>query len=71
VDPKKIKAMKNCPFPKTLKILRGFLGLTRYCHKFVQNNEKIAAPLTTLLKNNSFSWTPTVDQSFYALKEAM
>jgi hypothetical protein len=29
------------------------------------------APLTALLKNNSFTWTPTTDHSFQALKEAM
>jgi hypothetical protein len=43
----------------------------RYYLKFVQNYGKIAAPLTTLLKNNAFSWTPTVDQFFQALKNTM
>jgi hypothetical protein len=71
VDPKKIEAMQNWPHPKTLKSMCGFLGLTGYYHKFVQNYGKIVAPLTTLLKNNAFSWTPTADQSFQALKEAM
>jgi hypothetical protein len=28
-------------------------------------------PLTSLLKKNAFTWTPIVDQSFQALKEAM
>jgi hypothetical protein len=71
VDPKKIEAMKDWPHPKTLKRLHGFLGLTRYYCKFVQNYGKIATPLTALLKKNAFNWTPTVDQSFHALKEAM
>jgi hypothetical protein len=30
VDPKKIEAMQDWPHPKTLKSLRGFLGLTWY-----------------------------------------
>jgi hypothetical protein len=34
VDPKKIEAMKDWPHPKTLKSLRGFLGLTSYYKKF-------------------------------------
>jgi hypothetical protein len=42
-----------------------------YYHKCVHNYGKIEAPLTTLLKNNAFGWTPTTDQSFQALKEAM
>jgi hypothetical protein len=71
VDPKKIDAMKDWPLPKNLKSLHGFLGLTGYYPKFIQNYGKIETPLTTLLKNNVFSWTPVVDQSFQALKEAM
>jgi hypothetical protein len=71
VDPKKIEAMQDWPHPKTLKSLRGFLGLTRYYHKFVKNYGKIAAPLTALLKKNSFTWTPVVAQYFHTLKMAM
>jgi hypothetical protein len=71
VDPKKIEAMQDWPHPKTLKSLCGFLGLTCYYHKFVKNYGKIAAPLTALLKKNSFTWSPTVDQDFQTLKMAM
>jgi hypothetical protein len=71
VDPKKIEAMKYWPHPKTLKILRGVLGLTGYYHKFVKNYGNIVAPLTALLKNNSFIWTPGYAQAFQTLKMAM
>jgi hypothetical protein len=67
VDPKKIEAMQDWPHPKTLKSLHGFLGLTGYYRKFVKNYGKIAAPLTTLLKKNSFTWTPTIAQAFQTL----
>jgi hypothetical protein len=59
VDPKNIEAMQDLPHPKNLKSLWGFMGLTCYYHKFVKNYGKIATSLTALLKNNSFTWTPT------------
>jgi hypothetical protein len=71
VDPKKIEAMQDRPHPKTLKILRGFLGLTGYYRKFVKNYKNIVAPLTTLLKKNSFTWTPATAQAFQTLKMTM
>jgi hypothetical protein len=71
VDPKKIEAMQDWTHPKTLKILHGFLGLTGYYCKFVKNYGKIAAPLTDLLKKNSFTWTPVVAQAFQTLNMAM
>jgi hypothetical protein len=71
VDPKKIEAMQDWPHPKTLKSLRGFLVLTGYYCKFVKNYGKIAAPLTALLKNNSFTWTLAATQVFQTLKMAM
>jgi hypothetical protein len=71
VDPKNIEAMQDLPHPKTLKSLHGFLGLTGYYRKFVKNYGKIAAPLTALLKKNSFNWTPAAAQDFQTLKMAM
>jgi hypothetical protein len=71
VDPKNIEAMQDWPHPKTLKSLRGFLGLTGYYRKFVKNYGKIIARLTALLKKNSFTWTPSASQAFQTLKMAM
>jgi hypothetical protein len=71
VDPIKIKAIREWPIPQTLKKLRGFLGLTGYYHKFVKNYGKIAAPLTTILKKEAFSWIEEVTKDFEKLKEAM
>ena len=34
-DPDKIKAIQQCPRPKTVKELRGFLGLSSYCRRFI------------------------------------
>jgi hypothetical protein len=71
VDPNKIKAMMDWSIPKTLKNLRGFLGLTGYYHKFFQHYGRIASPLTTLTKKDAFSWTLEETKSFEQLKEVM
>jgi hypothetical protein len=56
---------------KTLKNLRGFLGLIGYYHKFFKNYGQIGTPLTMLLKKEEFSWTQEATKSFEKLKEAM
>ena len=45
VDPNKIKANKEWKVPTTIKQLRGFLGLTGYYRKFINNYGRIAAPI--------------------------
>jgi hypothetical protein len=47
------------------------MGLTWYYRKFVKNYGKIAAPLTALLKKNSFTWTAAPAQDFQTLNMAM
>jgi hypothetical protein len=51
--------------------LHGFLCLIGYYCKFIKNYGNIVAPLTVLLKKNSFTWTSAVAQDFKTLNMAM
>ena len=51
--------------------MRGFLGITSYYHRFVRHYATITAPLTELLKKDSFHWNSTATTSFEHLKRAL
>jgi len=57
--------------PKTLKALRGFLGLTGYYRKFIKGYSTLAAPLTALTKKHAFIWTEATQMAFETLKKTL
>lgn len=71
VDPAKIEVIRQWEQPKTLKGLRGFLGMAGYYRKFVKNFGMIAQSLTNMLKKNNFHWTNDSERAFHDLKLAM
>ena len=71
-NPEKISVVKDFPIPKSVKEVRGFLGLANYYRRFVKDFAKIAAPLNSLLsKDTRFSWTEQCQVAFDKLKKAL
>jgi hypothetical protein len=69
-SPPKVHAIHDWLTLRSARVVRGFLGLTGYYRKFVQDYDKIAAPLTSLL-NEGFSWNGEAHTAFQALKTAV
>lgn len=71
MDKKKIDSIVDWHVPKNIKELRGFLGLTRYCKRFIKGFGTIARPLTKLLKKNNFKWHDGPTATFEQLRKAI
>lgn len=71
VDWNKIKSMIEWPTPKFVKSLRGFLGLTGYYRKFVQDYGIRSKLFTDLLKRDNFKWGNEAQDAFEFLKKDM
>jgi hypothetical protein len=71
MDSDKVASVASWPQPRSARGLRGFLGLAGYYWKFIKGFGTIAAPLTQLLKKNSFQWTEDATSAFISLKQAL
>jgi hypothetical protein len=71
-DTAKIQVVAQWVVPKSLKELRGFLGLTGYYRRFTRHYALISRPLTELLKKGvPFVWTVNTESTFQQLKQAL
>jgi len=52
MDPEKVVTVKEWPELKSVREVRGFLGLATYYRKFVKDFAKIASPLNALLQKD-------------------
>lgn len=70
MDHEKVEAVDSKPQPRSVRGLRGFLGLAGYYRRFIQDYGAIAAPLTQLVKEG-FTWSPQAMAAFDGLKQAL
>lgn len=70
-DPTKINAIQCWTISTTVKQLRGFLGLTGYNRHLIQHYDKLARPLTDLLRKDNFQWSDTTQEVFNRLRTTL
>jgi hypothetical protein len=70
MDPEKVRAIRDCPSPKSIFEVRSFHGLASFYRKFIRNFNRICAPMMDTVKkrDKSFHWTEEAEKRFKLLK---
>jgi hypothetical protein len=71
VHQEKIQAILDCPTPKTITKLKGFLGICCYYKRFVKGFSQLCAPLIDLTKKGAFKWSSEAQLTFDKKKKVM
>lgn len=68
----KVKAISEWPAPQNVSEVRSFLGTAGYYRQFIKSFSELAAPLTTLTKDDvKFEWGQKQIEAFAQLKDAV
>ncbi|XP_025628112.1 uncharacterized protein [Arachis hypogaea] len=67
----KVQAIQDWPQPSSVKQLRAFLGLMGYYRHFIKGYATLVAPLTDLLKKDTFVWSDQAMLAFHQLQQAI
>ncbi|KAH6824297.1 ATP binding / aminoacyl-tRNA ligase/ nucleotide binding protein [Perilla frutescens var. hirtella] len=74
MDPGKIFAIMRWTVPKSIKGVRGFLGLTCYYRWFIRDYGQLARPLIELLRKQQvghWAWTAAAQEAFEQLQKVI
>jgi hypothetical protein len=69
VDPSKVQEVLGWNSPTSVGDIYSFLGLAGYYLRFIEGFSKISKPMTKLLKDKKFKWSPACEASFQELKK--
>ena len=71
-DPTKTEQVRQWPVPRSVREVRGFLGLCGYYRRFIADYAEIASPLTSLTRKGiKFLWTEDCQYAFDQLKTVL
>ncbi|WVY99279.1 hypothetical protein V8G54_025349 [Vigna mungo] len=69
MDPEKVLAVQDWPIPRSIKALRGFLGLTGYYRRFTKDYGKIAKPFDKFIKKRVLCMVLSKHRSYESLED--
>jgi hypothetical protein len=71
MDAAKLQAVLEWPRPRSVRDVRGFLGLVGYYRRFIRDYGAIAEPLTRLLHKAGFQWSNEAEEAFHKMQHAL
>ena len=77
IGPERIKPILNHPLPMTFRQLRGFWGITGYCHIWIPGYRELSWPLYEIIaetqqaQTDKLVWSPDTQKAFKVLQTAL
>ena len=72
VYPEKVEAVMSWERPKSIFVLRNFLGLVGYYRRFIKDFSQLAAPMMRLTRKEiKFEWNDLCERAFQELKRRL
>ena len=72
MDLEKVEAVMSWERPKSVFEIRSFLGLARYCRRFIEDFSRLAAPMTRLTRKEvKFDWDDRCGEAFQESKRRL
>jgi len=72
IDPERIQAILQIPYPRNIKELQAFLGKINFLRRFIPNLAKLIRLLSSMLKKDAkVKWSLETKQAFESIKTAL
>ncbi|MCY6525022.1 hypothetical protein, partial [Actinobacillus pleuropneumoniae] len=72
IDPERIQAILQVPYPRNIKELQAFLGKINFLRRFIPNLAELIRLLNNMLKKDSkVKWSLEAKQAFEGIKTAL